>query len=316
MARLTPVPELLALAEAQHGVIARYQILRSYSPSAADDLLRTGWFERVVRGVYRVRGGGQLDEQRAFAIALRARPRATISGPLALGLIGVPSFRASAPFEILTAPGRWLTGVDVRHRVDPLPDRAVATRGEVRIAGPLHALLDSAAFVGEVSERDLRLAWDHLRSRGLITGDRLRHGCDELRDLLPGVRVLERVLDRGGGPDVESEGERALAPVLDCFDPPFERQVWISPSRRVDFLSRRCRYGYEYLGEVDHAYVAGRLADDARDAEVRAEGIRLGYVTKQDLREPQALLATIAGTLTVRAHELGVEPPVAKRRLG
>jgi len=41
----------------------------------------------------------------------------------------------------------------------------------------------------------------------------------------------------------------------------------------------------------------------------------LGYVTARDLDDPLALLATVSGTLTVRAHELGVEPPVAVRAL-
>jgi hypothetical protein len=101
--------------------------------------------------------------------------------------------------------------------------------------------------------------------------------------------------------------------VLSCFDPPFIAQYWVTPRRRVDFYCPRCRYGYEYLGEVDHTCVAQRLADDERDAELRREGIRLGYVTKHDLCDPLALVATIAGSLTVRAHELGVEPPVAAR---
>jgi hypothetical protein len=67
---------------------------------------------------------------------------------------------------------------------------------------------------------------------------------------------------------------------------------------------------------VDHAYVAGRIADDARDAEVREHGIHLSYVTKQDLREPATLLASMAATLTVRAHALGVVPPAVVRSLG
>jgi hypothetical protein len=127
------------------------------------------------------------------------------------------------------------------------------------------------------------------------------------------VVILGTILEQAGGLVIETEGERALAPVLSCFDPPFITQYWVTPRRRVDFYCPRCRYGYEYLGEVDHTCVAQRLAEDERDAELRREGIRLGYVTKHDLRDPLALVATIAGSLTVRAHELGVEPPVAAR---
>lgn len=302
-------------AEAQHGVLARYQLLRWMAPSVADDLLRSGIFAQLLRGVHRVRGAPRLAEQYAFAAALRARPDATVTGPLALGLLGVPGFHGAAAFEVLRRPERRLMNVAFSHRVDPLPDRAVTRYGDVRVAGPLDALIDSAGILGAGHARELRVAWDHLRGKRLTSPERLRRRCDLLRGRSPGVAILETILEQAGGLVIETEGERALAPVLSCFDPPFIPQYWVTPRRRVDFYCPRCRYGYEYLGEVDHTCVAQRLADDERDAELRREGIRLGYVTKHDLRDPIALVATIAGSLTVRAHELGVEAPVAVRPL-
>jgi hypothetical protein len=312
MADLTP---LLDLAEAQHGVLARYQLRRHLPEHVADDLLRSNRFQRIGWGVARIRGGAPVPEQQAFAAALRARPAATISGPLALQLYGVPGFGEATAYEILTGEARSLTRAPFRHRVDPDPSRGVATYGEVRVASPLDALIDSAGFLDQVTERDLRVAWDHLRGKGLVTAGRLERRLDEFRGSCVGATELSRILESAGGTRIESEGERLLAPLLNCFEPAFEPQVWITPRRRVDFYSRRCRYAYEYLGAVDHGFVASRLADDDRDQELRAEGIRLGYVTKADLDEPTALLATIAGTLTVRAHELGVEPPAAARPL-
>jgi hypothetical protein len=312
----TPVPDAaLALAEAQHGVLARHQLLRSCASATADDLLRGGGFERLVRGVYRVRGGARLPEQVAFASALRARPAATITGPLALGLLGVPGLTGASPFELLLQPNRWLSNLDVARRVDPFPDRPVTLYGDVRLVAPVDALIDSAGFLDAVGERTLRVAWDHLRGNGLVTVDRLLRRCEQLRGEFDTVATLEALLAVGGGAEVESEGERSLHPFLDCFEPGFEAQVWITPNRRLDFFSRRCRYGYEYVGKVDHAHVAARLRDDERDAELRTEGVRIGYVTAADLAEPRTFMATVAGTLTVRAHELGVEPPVAVRPL-
>jgi hypothetical protein len=313
MGELDPI---LELAEAQHGVLARHQLRRNLRDHVADDLLRGSRLVRISRGVGRVRGGAPLPEQEAFAAALRARPRATVTGPIALRLYGAPEFGDATAFEILTVPSRHLTGATFRHRVDPDPGRGVSMYGEVRVASPLDSLIDSAGFLDVVPERSLRVAWDHLRGKGLVSVDRLQRRLDELLDLAPGASELSRILERTGGVTVESEGERALAPVLGCFEPAFEPQVWVTPRRRVDFYSRRCRYGFEYLGAADHDQVAARLADDARDQELRTEGIRLGYVTKADLAEPTTLIATIAGTLTVRAHELGVPPPVATRPLG
>ncbi|MEX0835991.1 MAG: hypothetical protein WD010_07865 [Nitriliruptor sp.] len=304
--------EAIKLCEAQRGVLARHQLRRWLPQHVIDDLLRNGHLERLEHGVTRIPGSAPLPEQAAFAAALRARPLATVTGPLVLHLFQVPSFIGSEAFEILLRPHRRICGVEFPCRRDPDPGRAVAVHGEVRTTGPLDALIDAA---GDASERDLRLALDHLRHRNLVTLDRLRRRVEQLRGLTPGAERLEEVLDRAGGAEIESEGERMLAPILAGFEPRFEPQVWVTPRRRVDFYSRRCRYGYEYLGEVDHAYVAARLEDDARDTELREEGIRLGYVTKHDLREPVALVATMAGTLTVRAHELGVLPPVAVRPL-
>lgn len=306
------------LADAQRGVLARAQLAAMCGAHVADDLLRSGRFAPVdppVRGVHRVRGGGGGPEQHAFAAALRARPGATITGPLVLGLLGVPGFGMDAPFEILTRPGRCLTNVPFSHRVDPDPDRAVTTYGEVRVVDPAAALIDAAARVEAVGERRLRVAWDHLRWERILTTRRMARRLDELRGTAPGVDVLERILEPGGGVAVESEGERSLAPFLNCFDPRPEPQVRVTRFRRSDFYFRPLRLAYEYLGAVDHDTVEQRLADDRRDDELRRAGIRAQYVVARDLDDPAAFLGAVAGTLAVRAHELGLTPPIQVRPL-
>ena len=303
-------PAAFHLTEQQHGVVARFQLRRHLSEAAVDDVARNGWFERLERGVLRLRGSRVSGEQAAFAAALRARPDAVVTGPLVLGLLTVPGFDLTAGFEVLTRPGRTLTGVDFAHRIDPRPGRPVMRFGDVRVASPVDGLIDSARM-SHVTARELRVAWDHLRFQLGVRTDRLERRLGELPVDDRGARVLEKVLTETGGIAVESEGERMLAPILACFQPGFEPQVWVTPRRRLDFFCSRVRYGYEYLGSVDHAHVAARIADDERDAELRREGVRLGYVTARDVSEPRTLLATIAGSLTARAHELGVDPPVA-----
>lgn len=312
------IQELARLLDDQRGVIARFQVAARLPPHQADDWLRSGRFERTdpaVRGTFRLRGSGAHPEQAAFAAALRARPKATVTGPLVLGLLGVPGFGLDEPFEVLTQPGRCLTNVPFDHREDPEPTRPVAEYGEVRVVGPIDALIDAAAFAREGDERRLRVAWDHLRWNDLATPARLGTRLDVLRGRAPGADALERVLERGGGAVPESEGERALATVLGCFDPPPDPQVWVTRARRVDFCFRPLRLAYEYLGAVDHDGVRQRLEDDRRDEELRRAGIRTQYVTARDLDDRVALLAQVAGTLVVRAHELGVPAPVVMRSL-
>ena len=302
-------PSVARFIEAQLGVVARQQLLARMPADPANALLRGPWFEAVERGVYRVVGGARLSEQAAVAAALRAGPGATLSGPVVLALYGVDGFVGGEPFVVLTPPGRRLRGVAFPHRRDPDPGRAISSRGEVRLAGPVDALIDSAPFADEIGVRRLRLAHDVLRWRGLLRPGALvermqglgrRHpGCAALAELLE----LDRQLSAG-------DGERTLGRLLSRFRPAPEPEVWVTPHRRVDWYFRSVRVGYEYQGPVDHATLVARLEDAQRDVELRRGGIHLAYLVAADLEDERALLATVAGTLTARAHELGVTPPV------
>lgn len=302
---------VLRTAEAQRGVIARWQLLPMMGEDAADHLLRADIVEHAEpwsRGVYRIRGGARLVEQPAFAAALLARPRAVVTGPVALALYGVAGFAEVSHFEVLTRPDRRLSTRAFPHRRDLVSQRATAEFGAVRVAAPLDALIDSAGFADRIGDRLVRVAWDQLRWDGKLRTHQLAPRLRELR-ATRGVREARRIL--GGDADVriESEGERRLHQFLRRFEPRPEAQAWIG-ARRLDFLFRTVRYGYEYLGDVDHAHVAARIADAERTDELRRSGIRIGYVTRRDLDDEGGFLATVAGTLAVRAHELGVVPPV------
>ncbi|MTV25078.1 hypothetical protein FTX61_06555 [Nitriliruptoraceae bacterium ZYF776] len=314
--RLVWPSSLLTAGDAQRGVYARPQLIDAFGEAVVDDLARAGTLERLERGVYRVVGGVRLPEQAAFAAALRARPKATITGPLVLHLLGIPGLDGEAPFEILVPPERRLSGVGFPFRVDPDPSRPVIVRGAVRTVGPLDALIDSAVHAERLGgERAIRVAWDHLRWQLDQRADRLERRLDALRGAAPGVERLESILEVGGGVLPESEGERRLAPFGSCFEPAFVAQERVTIRRRSDLFERRTRTALEYLGEVDHAHLAARIADDERDGELREADAHVLYVTAADLREPEVLLGRIASTLTVRAHQRGVTPPAMVRPL-
>lgn len=300
------------LAQRQFGVVARFQLLRWLRPVQVDGLVRHGLLVRLERGVYRVAGGAVLAEQRPVAAALRVRPAATVTGPFVLGHLRVDGFTPDDPFELLVSPRRELPrNVDFAYRRDPRPNRPVIKLGEVRLARPFDALLDTCRLRADVGDRRLRLAYDWLRWRDLIDTDRAARELARLATVDAGAQVLLEVLD-GVGLEPESDGERRLGGLVRLFDPEPEPQAWVTPRRRVDWYFRTARCGWEYLGTVDHAHVAGRIRDDQRDAELRRAGIHLSYVTAADLADESALLATIAGTLTVRAHAFGVTPPVLR----
>lgn len=310
---MRPPPQIVRLAEAQLGLIARWQLLERIAEQAADGVLRSGWCEPIYRGVHRIVGGARLPEQVAIAATLRCGRDATLTGPVALRLMDVDGIRGDDPYLVLLPPDRRCRQVDFPVSTDPDPDRPVATWGEVRVAGPVDALIDSARFLDRLGERRLRLAHDVLRWRGLLTAGRLTERIREFGRSLPDCPGRDLLLDLDATP-AAGDGERELGRLLSRFDPAPEPQVWVTPRRRVDWYFRSVRYGYEYQGSVDHGTIAARQRDDDRDTELRREGIRLGYLVAGDLADEPALLSTVAGTLSVRAHELGVTPPVLRPR--
>jgi hypothetical protein len=308
---MTRLPdELLDLAATQHGVLARWQLRRLLSRPTIDNRVARGELDRLDVGIYALPGTSR-PEQPAIAAALRARPLAILTGPFVLAHHRIDHFRPDAPFEVLVRPGRRIRGAPFPYRVDPLPERGYDLLGDVRLATPVDALVESALFRPQVRDRSLRLAKDQLAWRNLADAGALRRRLDERGPDDPAVMAFLEAMD-GAELHSESEGERGLGGALTRLDPAPEPQVWVTPHRRVDWYLRLLRLAWEYLGDVDHASVGARRADAARDDELRLAGIRVLYVTKQDLRDPAALIATIMGAVAARADELGVPAPVLR----
>ncbi len=306
-----PAPAI-ELAESQLGVIARSQLLRWMSAGAVDGLRTRGRLEVLERGVYRVVGGARLPDQLVLAAALRAGSGAMVTGPYVLGDLRVDGFGPGDPFEILVPDGRELHNVGFAHRRVGLSDREFRARGEVRLASPGDALIDAALHRSTVGDRALRVAYDHLRWRGLASTSALRARLVARGASDPAVQAFGQLFGDSGLIS-ESEGERLLAPVLTRIRPQPVPQVWVTPKRRVDWYLRELRIGWEYLGSIDHASADRRRLDGSRDAELGAFGVRLLYVTARDLDDPLALLATTMSALVVRAEELGAAAPVLHR---
>lgn len=303
---MQPPDEVYRRCVDQLGVIARRQLVAMVGRFDADHLLATARFERLMRGVYRVRGGAAHPHQLAVAATLRVGARATLTGPAALGLLGLEGVDLGRSFEVLAPTGRRIAEGSFAIRGDLDPDRSVWLLGEARIAHAADALLDAAAHAPDVPPRALRLAHDRLRWTGHVHAGQLTTRAERLK--LRESRLLDELLAM----DVTAstgDGERTLERILARFDPPAEPQAWVTPRHRLDFYFRGVRLAIEYQGRADHATEAGRRRDRVRDEELTMAGIRSLYVTAEDLRDERALLARIAGALTARADELGLPAP-------
>jgi hypothetical protein len=299
--------EALAIAAKQYGVLSRVQLLRWLSEPSLEGHVRRRSLEPLERGVYRVSGGVALPGQQAIAATLRCGPGAVLTGPFVLAHHRLEGFGLTAPFEVLLRPGRRMRNAAFLVRRDPHPTRPVQKVGEVRLASKVDALLESCLWRDRYDDRQLRVAYDQLRFQHGISTAKVRRRVAARGASDHAAVAFLAVVD--GDPVTESEGERALAPVLYRLDPAPEPQVWVTPARRVDFYLRALRFGWEYLGEVDHRHADRRRADAARDEELAAQGIRLHYVVADDLRDHDAFVASMVGVLAQRAAQLGVQMP-------
>lgn len=296
---------LLRLCAEQLGVVARYQLRELLAAMEVDDLLRSGRFERLHRGVYALRGSAEHDRRPAIAAALRCGPTATLTGPGGLGLHRLEGTDLGRGFAVLLPPGRRVVDLPFTVLRDPDPRRRVAHIGAVRFANPVDALLESAALF-DVPARRLRLAHDRLRWEGLLHPGQLQRRAAELdlgAQLAGGELLAMDTLAPTG------DGERELWRHLRRFDPPPQPQAWVTPHRCTDFLFVELQLAVEYQGRPDHGTAAGRTKDRARDEELARAGIRILYVDAAELRSPRVLLSRIASALTARADELGLIPP-------
>jgi hypothetical protein len=300
----------LALAQRQYGVLSRRQLLTWLSAPALEGQVRRRNLQPLERGVYRVSGGVPLPGQEAIAAVLRCGPGAVLTGPFVLGHHRVPGFDLESPFEVLLQPGRRVSATSFPVRTDPQPNRFVQKVGDVRLAAPTDAMLESCLWRQEYEDRQLRVAYDQLRFRHGLTTAKMRRRIAARGPTDPAVVAFLRVVD--DDPVTESEGERALAPILSRLDPVPEPQVWVTPARRVDFYLRGLRFGWEYLGDVDHRRLEDRRADADRDEELATQGIRLHYVVAADLRNRGAFVAAMMGALAHRADVLGVRMPTLR----
>jgi hypothetical protein len=317
------------LLAAQLGLVARRQLVPRLGIDATDNLLRSGRFRRVHRGVYELRGSAPYPGRPTLAAALWAGRDAIVSGPAALhlgiddglelgdrGVVLLPRRRRRTPDGVARLrPGSPSAEPTERAARRPEPvllcqDQSVPSigsrRGDVGLAAPVDALLDSLWLQPPINSRRLRVAHDRLRWSGRLHRGALRQRAEE-RGLHRMLRSHELLAIDGS--EATGDGERDLGRLLMGFRPAPEPQVWVTPWRRVDWYFRALRVGVEYQGSVDHGGASGRTRDRVRHDQLAAEGISLVYVDAADLRQERTVIARVAAVLVTRAHELALAAP-------
>lgn len=93
----------------------------------------------------------------------------------------------------------------------------------------------------------------------------------------------------------ESDGERALARILQGVDPQPRWGVWVTPDIRVDALWVDIMLVIEYDGRENHTRERDRARDQARRRRLEELGYTVVVATAEDLHNPEALRARLLG---------------------
>jgi very-short-patch-repair endonuclease/predicted transcriptional regulator of viral defense system len=284
---------LVGLAERQHGVVTRVQLLDlGLSDDGILRRVRAGWLHRVHRGVYAVGRPTLTTHGRFLAAVLSCGPAAVLSHFAAAGLWRLlPERGLRIDVTVPRGGERRRRGAVIVHRA-ALPAADGTVRDGIPVTTPARTLIDLADVL---PRRRLERAFDEAAF--------LRLELDGLRVILGrrGAAALRRVLEEheAGTTRTRSELEEGVLSVCRRLGlrPP-EINVRIE-GHTVDFAWREERLIVEADSWQAHGTRAAFERDRRRDADLIAAGWRPLRVSYRRLeRDPDWVAARIAAALS------------------
>jgi very-short-patch-repair endonuclease len=223
--------ELWALAETQHGVVSRAQLLDAgLSSEGIRHRTRNGRLHPMARGIYAV-GRPELSRLGEMMVAVLALgPGAVVSHATATELWAVRRGMRALEISLPTSSGRRRAGVTVHHRRG-LADEATRHRGVPVTSLPL-TLIDMAL---RWSPRQLEAAVNQADALDLLDPVAMRKALTRLTGR-PGVRPLRRLLDTHTFRLTDSELERLFLRLVHRAQLPLPATQRFASSWRVDFI--------------------------------------------------------------------------------
>ncbi|MGI9627910.1 MAG: type IV toxin-antitoxin system AbiEi family antitoxin domain-containing protein [Longimicrobiales bacterium] len=305
MATSSPDGVILALAERQHGVVSRRQLLRAgLTGPTVRHRLRTGRLRRIHRGVY-LSGSVPGRYHREMAAILACGDKAVVSHTTAARLWELlssqtsrRSIEVSVPYHI-RGPS---AGVRI-HRVAPLPPDEVGRRHQLPVTRPARTLLDLAAVV-----RPAEL--ERMMGRGERLGVFRPRDATRLLRRYPsrtGTPALRAVLGIANGPAfLRSEAEAQFLALIRTGGIAKPETNVVVEGLEVDALWRRNRVVVEIDGFTYHGHRVAFERDRHRDAKLHAAGYRvLRFTWRQITEESGVVLVRLASALAVNRAPTG-----------
>lgn len=286
------------MAEAQHGVVARRQLVAlGLGRGAIADRLKRGLLYRLHQGVYVV--GPRLlgDRGRWLGAVLACGLGAHLSHRSAGRFWGLLGSR-SLTVEVTVAATR-ARRLGIRAHELELGEDEVEVVDGIPVTCVARTVFDIA---GSVRERELERAWNEMEVRRLTS----RVSVPQLLERYPrrpGAPALRRLLGAEGLVGIpRNEFEEAFVALLEAYGLP-QPEINVDLQLRgrfieVDCLWRRERLALELDGRAVHAREAAFESDKLRDRQLLVEGWRTMRITWRQLQvEPVAVAADLREAL-------------------
>ena len=262
--------QIAALANAQHGVVARWQLVAlGLSGQAVDRRVRSGRLHLLYRGVYAVGHRVLTVEGRWMAAVLATGAvlsHVSAAAAWELRPAGAGAIHVTVPGD----PGRARRAGIRTHRSATLtPDDTTTHRG-IPITTPIRTVIDLATtFNGRPLEHALDLA----EQRGLVDFAELRKAI-EAHPTRPGSPSLQAMLSRytAGSTVTRSELEERFLALCDDHGLPRPNVNTRIEGTEVDFVWRDRRLIVEVDGYAYHRSPSAFEADRARDVALTVAG--------------------------------------------
>lgn len=278
-----------ALAESQHGVVSRAQLLElGLDRGAITHRLKLGRLRQLHRGVYTIGHRLLTQDGRCMAATLACGADAVLSHRAAAALWGM---RGGTWVEVTVRGGlRGRDGIQV-HRAQLPADERTTHRGIPTTTVP-RTLLDLSAVV---QRHEVRSALR--RAEQLRLGDPLSlHDLAERYPRRPGNRAIRALLDEAsiGAKIIRSELEERFQDFLIRAGLPLPQTNVIVEGYEVDCVWPEQRLIVELDGHATHSTTHAFELDRARDRRLEAAGWRVIRITWRQLEnEPDLVEADL-----------------------
>jgi hypothetical protein len=280
------------LAEAQHGVVARRQLIAGgMAEDAIDRRLRSGRLHQLHRGVYAVGHRVISREGRWMAAVLACGPSTALSHRSAAALWGI-LWATDGPIEVV-APAKGRSRPGVRRHSAELPADELTIALAIPVTTVPRTIFDLATVLGadrvehalRESER-LRL-YDRLSLEDLLARHPRRRGAATIRE------CLRRRREAPPGVSREELEARFQTFIAHSRLPRPELNAWLdfgTRRYRADCLWRRLRLIDELDGFATHGTRPAFEDDRERDRILQAAGWRVVRITWRQLHDtPEAI---------------------------